>query len=477
MMWLKDIRNSTFNSGAALGLLCLFSLSPVYAESPELTPQDFYHGAELETTEAFPFYRVTLPEEVYRESVKPDLSDMRVFNSSGQAVTFSLSPVEQSSVEMRESPLRIFPLKMSVDKPDGSYQGERITLKSADGVEIKISQDEKSELATSYLLQVEGEQENQNLNQIVLNWAQSKHNWQAHVTVFSSLDLKSWHKQADNAPLMDLASGSDRLLLNHIDIDDNYNSKRARYWLLVINSDGQSSAPIITKANSIAIIRDQRTETVDLPFNAKAVSKIEVEYVLDRPQPLTTLSIVPEQKNTVLPISIEYRTSHDDQWHWLMNTVVYQLDGETGYRVSEPLSLNQKLVQGIRIKAINGNWGEQPPTMTGTRNQIDVIFNAQGSSPYLLAWGSHQAPAATMTIEQLIPASAIPKSGLNDLPRAHVGSVIVLGGEQRLTAMSSAEQASQWQKWLLWGLLIVGVFGLALIVVKLAREVMGSRPQ
>lgn len=474
-MWFKEIQHLMWNLRMLLGALCLFPLASVYADPAELTPQDFYKGAELRIDSPSPFYTVTLSDDIYQESVKPDLRDIRVFNGSGQAVTFSLSPVEISSVEQKNTVLQIFPMQMSVEQEASESRArEKVTLKSSSGIEVNLYDSNKNQLGTTYLLQAE--QGDLGLNQLVLTWDKPANNWQTKANVYSSNDLKNWRKLADKSPLMDLTSGNDRLLLNHIELDDNYRNRRAQYWLLVID-DKQSKAPAIVKAEGISITRKERTETVDLNFKAKVVSKTEVVYELARPQPLSSLWIVPEQRNTVLPINIEYRGSADGQWRTLTNTVVYQIEGENGRKTSEPLSFNDLLVQEVRIKAVSGSWGEDPPYIIGQRKRVNVIFNAQGNPPYLLVWGSSQANAATIPVEQLIPQSEIPERGLAYLPMARIISPMILGGEERLTATSPVEREALWQKWLLWGLLIAGVLILALIVFKLAREVMGNKSE
>ncbi|MFV0547384.1 MAG: DUF3999 domain-containing protein [Limnobaculum xujianqingii] len=477
MMSLIKIKKSTVTLRAALCGLCISVLPLAQADETELTPKDFYKGAELEVSAPSPFYRLTLPEDVYLETVYPDLRDVRVFNSSGQTVTFALSPVDSDTTEQQNIPLRIFPMQMSVNKPDENRREDKetFTFKSAGGVEVKLYQDGERKPQATYLLELNQDKDKSDdvgLNQIMLDWAQSNANWQAKVTLYSSRDLKDWRKQADNAPLMDLTSGTDRLLLNNIDLDDNYNSRRAQYWLLVVNSDENVAIPAISKAQGVVITRRTAVETIELAFKSETVSKTEAIYQLQRPQPLSSLSIVPEQSNTVLPVNIEYRSTEQDKWRPLSTAVVYQIHGDTGYRTSEPLAMNHLLVQGIRVKAVNGNWGDTVPKVVAQRERVDVLFNGQGNPPYLLAWGANQAAKATIGVNQLIPASEMQPNGLQGLPQAYVGNTMVLGGEERLTATSPIERAQQWQTWLLWGLLIVGVVGLALVVLRLARELM-----
>lgn len=474
MMFLKDIRKLTWRLRAGLAILCLPFTFSAQADDAPLTPMDFYQGAEVTSYETSPFYRLTLPESVYLNTAWPDLRDVRVFNNAGKAVTFALSRVDTPKTEQQVIPLHIFPMDMKVVKSNSEEAKNKVTLKSSNGVEINLYQDENGTSATSFLLQVDqGTKLENGFNQILLSWDRPKNSWQTKVSLYSSEDLKEWDKQADNAPLMDLTSGTERLLLNHIDINGYNTSRNSRYWLLVIDGDGQAVSPIITKAEGVVINRYSQTETFELPFSANVISDREVEYHLTRPQPLSSLSILLNENNTVLPISVEYRRqASDEQWLPLAKTVIYQMEDS---RASEPLALDQSLIQAIRIKAINGSWGDLPPRVTGKRNQVDVIFNAQGSPPYALAWGSNPAPSASIDAKLLVPASELPTDGLSGLPQAYLGESFILGGEERLKATTPAESSSQWQTWLLWGMLILGVLGLGLIVMKLAREVMGSK--
>lgn len=474
MIFLKDIRKLKFSLTSSIAILCLSTVFSAQAEEIALTPQDFYQGATLTTHQVSPFYRLTLPESVYLNTAWPDLRDIRVFNNAGKAVTFALHQVDTPKVELTNIPLRIFPMDMNVVKAGKNESRDKVTLKSTNGVEINLYQDEQSSLGASYLLDM-GEQAelNSGFNQMKLSWTQPKSNWQAKASLYSSDDLKVWNKQADDAPLMDLTSGSERLLLNHIDINEYNNNRHARYWLLVVDGNNSVAAPVIANAEGVVINRYSRTEMLELPFTAKPISDSEVEYQLARPQPLSSLSIVLNELNTVVPVSIEYRSYvTDDKWLPLAKTVIYQMDNR---RAPEPLALNQSLIQSIRLKAINGSWGNLPPKVIGERNQVDVIFNAQGSPPYTLVWGANLATSATIDAELLVPISELPQNGVTGLPSAYIDEPIVLGGEERLSATSQAERASQWQTWLLWGLLILGVLGLGFIVLKLAREVMESK--
>ena len=67
-----------------LGLAC------VGARAATLTPQDFAYGMPIIAGELATAYRLTLPPDVYRASVDRDLGDVRVFNSRGETVPYTI---------------------------------------------------------------------------------------------------------------------------------------------------------------------------------------------------------------------------------------------------------------------------------------------------------------------------------------------------------------------------------------------------
>ncbi|GKX56927.1 membrane protein [Leminorella grimontii] len=461
---------------AAVGLLATL---PASAEEPALTPQDFYQGAQLSTPASAPFYRLSLPDRVYSETAWSDLRDVRVFNHTGQAVTFTLEPLSLEKTERYELSLKVFPLQATANKANENGSEGKVVLKSADGIEVTLRPGaEQRAMGVTYLLKADGAQpprEGDGFEQITLDWNKSAANWQAKVSVYGSRDLKNWRPRATDAPLMDLLSGDDRLLLNHIDIDNNYSSRDDRYWLVVVNAEGQNALPTLNKAQAVSVIKHSDAQTLDVPFGVEKASKNEVVYQLKHPQPLSTLSVVPAQNNTVLPVSIEYRSTAEGEWRPLAHAAIYRLESADGYRISDSLPLNKMMVQSVRIKAVSGSWGEAPPEVKGERERVEVIFNAQGNPPYLLTWGAKIAPSASVEIGTLIPYTVMPKSGIESLYTAEVGPTVTLGGESRLTAESAAEASARWQTWLLWGLLIAGVAGLGVITLKLVREATGKR--
>ena len=453
------------NNWLLLGALGLAGVAN--AESVAEKPQDFAYGMQLATEGNAPFFRIELPETVYTESVWPDMRDVRVFNNQGQAVPFALTANVTTQENSQTFPLRIFPMN---GKKVTNQEQQVISLKSAGGVEVTLPVDSDKPMGKTYLLELPWHEGNYpRLTQLKLVWERLPENWQTRVSLFHSSDLKDWSTSAEDVPLMDLASGSDRVLLDNIDVDD---YSKPRYLLLVFNDAKTAPDLKLKSAQGIVSSRYTQQQRIGLTFKQKAVSSSEAEYTWQNPQPLNNISIRPTQGNTVLPLEIDYRSAANDTWHPLTKQVVFSVNG----RNAEPIPLNGLLVQGIRLKGINQQWGDSLPEVKAERDSQTLIFNAQGTSPFLLTWGNKAAQPQTIPLDSLIPAELRKAVDTDALPEAGLQSKVTLGGTERLSAVDAAEETSMWKKVLLWLLLVLGAGGLVLLALKLWKEVQ-QKPQ
>ncbi|MBW7983663.1 DUF3999 domain-containing protein [Enterobacillus tribolii] len=450
------------NNWLLSGVLCLSAAA--WAETVD-APSDFAYGIPLTTDSTSPFFRVDLPREVYTQTAWPDMRDVRVFNSQGMTVPFALFSAVATVESNTSYPLRLFPMR-------GHKSEERnrpvVSLKSASGIEVTLPVEEEQSVGRNFLLEVEEvEGGYPALNALKLEWTRLPENWQARVSVLYSSDLKRWNTLVSDAPLMDLTSGADRLLLDKIDLRDRGYRPNARYFMLTFRDDSAPAALDIRAAQGVVELKDAEPRRITLASQSKSVSAGEAEYVWSSPQPLNQLVVVPAQNNTVLPLEIEYRSSATESWRPLSKQVVYRLNG----RHSAPIALHGQLVQGVRLKGVNQQWNENLPQVSGERDVRSLVFNAQGSAPFLLAWGNKAAGEQAIDIQALIPEELHQSLSVDSLPDAGLQSVQELGGEARLHATSAVEQAGMWQKGILWAVLILGAGGLVLLALKVWREV------
>lgn len=458
MKWIKAVVCS-----ALLGLA-----GPALSnEAPAESPQDYAWGLTLETPEPSQWYRVILPLTVYEQSISPDLHDVRVFNQMGDAVPFSLVTPARRKAAVEPMPLRLFPLNSSpvaASRRADNDSGE-IRLRSRSGVEIVLEGEKARAKGQHYLVTLpENTADAISVSQLQFTWDTPKTPWQTKATVYASRDLKRWYPLREEMPLMDVASGSDRLKLDRIDVDITLSSDSTRYLLVVLDEPNMA----LTLKGVSAVRRAAQPETAQtgLEGQGKRVSATEAQWQWARPQPLTSLSIVLEEDG-VLPVEIAWRSEQKGEWRPLKKEVLYHLDGKS----SEAIALSGALVEGIKITTLSARMPEPLPRVVGNRDSYELVFNAQGKAPWLLAWGNGAAEAASITPDMLIPQALRKTHDVANLPEAYVRDAVKLGGEARLTATSAGERESMTKTLMVWGVLIAGVLLLAVMAFRIWREV------
>lgn len=430
------------------------------------SPMDYATGVMLETTEESPWYRLSLPPAVYQQTAWPDLRDVRVFNRQGDSVPFAMQVQKSPPVTPQTVSLRLFPLdKSPVSTGEEGHQGdESVLLRSQSGLEIHLQHSDSKALGQSYLLTLpENLTEPFSLAQLRLNWTLPAGNWQGKASVYYSQDLRDWGLAQEDTPLMELTHDNDHLKMDTIGTSVTLSSAGIRYLLLIL--DAQSPALTLNSVSAMAQSSQPESERIVLDSHATKMSNDVAVWRWLQPQPLNSLWIALEDEG-VLPVELEWRSDENAAWQPLTKTVLYRLNGKR----SEEIPLSGQMVEAVRMTTINARLPETLPEVTGGRDSYQLVFNAQGKGPYLLAWGNRAANRADVGLEMLIPAALHTSSEATDLPWAMAQESVRLGGASRLTAMSAADQQSRWNMFLVWGALIAGVAVLLAMAWRIWRE-------
>lgn len=456
MKWMKAVVCTTL-----LALSGMAFCDEMQTESP----RDYAFGRSLETSVPSQWYRVLLPLAVYEQSTSPNLDDVRVFNQSGEPVPFSLVTATRPQVVAQSTALRLFPLDASplAAAPDAG-DSNKILLRSGNGVEIVLEGQKAAVAGQHYLLtlpeQATGEMA---ISQLQLLWNPPQTSWQGTASVYYSEDLKRWYTLREDMPLLDVVSDQDRLKLDRIDTDTVLSTDANRYLMVVLNT--QSQGMTLTGVNAISAPAQMAPEAIDLEGEGEQLSTSEAQWHWAHPQPLSAVSFL-LNGDGVLPVEIAWRSTEKDTWHPLKKEVLYRLEGKT----SAPVSLNGERIQAVKITTLNARLPEYLPNVIGHRDRVDLVFNAQGKAPYVLAWGNGAAKPANLEPDMLIPADLRKTYDMANLPQADIVDDVALGGEARLTATSAGEQESRMNALLVWSVLIVGVILLALMAWRIWRE-------
>ena len=451
----------------AIGALLSVASTGFAADDVPETPQDYGWGRALTTAESSPWYRVELPAEVYQQSAWSDLRDVRVFNHQGERVPFSLEKQTEAPAGAQTTELRLFPLSTSPveSMPRDDVQGQRVWLRSPKGYEVMLEGERIEGVGQSYLLVLpDNTSGSLSVSQLQLDWDKPAVNWQGKASLYFSTDMREWGLLQKDAPLMDIASGSDRIRLQKIATTLSMSTEGPRYLLLVFDTP---ELPIrLTHASVVEDSSQDVVANVSLSGWANRISADEAQYQWSQPQPLNALSIRMDDEG-VLPVELAWRATAEDKWQPLSKAVLFHLNDQ----LSDDIAIPGHLIQGIRLTTVNAHLPEALPQVTGIRESQRLIFNAQGNGPFILAWGNKAATQAALPLESLIPARLRQQHEPETLPEAVAHERIKLGGESRLTAVSPADRASQWHTFLVWGVLVLGVLALIWMALRIWRDI------
>ncbi|MEQ4624794.1 DUF3999 family protein [Providencia manganoxydans] len=464
----------------------LFSGTIYGQNSQSLTPYDFYQGSELsENNEKTPFAWVELPSEAYMNSAhSKTLQDVRVFNGTGQEVPSALFFDSEESSETSQIPFSLQPLIIKADQVSSKEEtlNERqyllveVVPSKVSRIEIPSLQNRQDVKYQAFLLTRKSEQQrNLPIQTLSLDWDSSQQDWQAKSFIYASQDKQRWINISTNQPIMSLNSHAGEIRSNTIELlSGNDPALMAPYLMVITVADKEAHIPDLKSAEGTAKVfhSTRRQETCNFTTNNEGMSLNQLIYRLPSAQPLSSIAIHLQQTNRVLPLQIEYTANSGENWLPLSNIVAYNQIND-GKQVRNPdVSVNGLMVKKLRITALKGSWDDKPPYVEGKRDAVNLVFNMQGASPYLLAWGSQLATLDNLSYQELLGQSLTVEQLMHRYPELSVSNEIIeLGGEEQLTSNISAEGYFDWMTGILWGLLGFGILILVYFCWYLIKEI------
>lgn len=299
------------------------------------------------------------------------------------------------------------------------------------------------------------------LNSLRLDWLPVGSSWEQRIQVESSNDLRDWQILVQAQPLLELQQDGQQLRVDSV----HFPETRARYWRLTLD---RSPAPVIRTAEGVHAVQHSNPALTWLPMPLVDSPRAQ-ERIYRLPVALRAdyVRISLPQANSVVPYQLRWRSRADEEWQSLPPGVAWRLPAGQWQSSSPPRELGGAEILELRLSSHSG-WGQGDPQLElGRRNQ-HLLFNARGSGPWLLAWGSLAASSHYLAPEMLIPGFRDDK--LLDLSEAQAEVQQELGGERRRLEPGRSEIQARWQTRLLWLALLCGTAILALLAWKLWRE-------
>ncbi|QNK01526.1 DUF3999 family protein [Dyella telluris] len=420
---------------------------------------DYAYAFALDTHATAEAYRVVLTPEVYA-SANPsaDLGDMIVVNALGKPVPFALMPVAPPLKHDFETEVRLLALPVAAANSD-SVKVER----NASGG-IVISQDGRGATAQrpkSWLIDAGREV---NIDGIALVPASIQQDFQLHVSVEGSNNLRDWQLLSDDASLTRVHNDQDQVEQLSVELGGN---APARYYRLRL-TDGEvdwstGHAPTVTLTGSYTDAgadRASQLQWLDARVSGQAASDYDFELPATLPVEAVALALPATNSAARVHVLVQGR----DAASW---TEVSALDlvRAAGRKGDATATINMRSVSHLRVHSDTPLSGA--PSLRVGWLPPQYVFLPEGSAPYRLLVGSYSARRGEYPVDEAIGRLRGSHGEDWQPPVAALGA---RKDEAGAVALEAPKVPYDWTRPLLWVVLVVGALGVAWMAFSLLRQ-------
>lgn len=490
-------RISTSRLVRAAGMLA--SLAAMAAPALAADAATFRHQAAVVVEQPAAFVRLPLPVAVYAYSRQPGLADLRVVDARGERVPFALLTPRpnqpQPAENVRAAALYPLPARRPGEaEPAGPLEvqvvGDRITVRrlgaeggaggrtagTAGGGAAAAS---PAGPVPGWLFDL-GERAHDEAPAASLRLAWSgPAEFSAAFDLAVSDDLRQW-RSAGGGQLLALESATGRLMQPAVLLPAAAPRFVRLRWL------DPTQAPALTSAQQVrplrsSVVLDAPTALVVPPSPQPAAAATlgtavkpggappqeapgALHYDLGAVLPVVEIDLQLGGAQRVAPVRVQGRSTPDELWRELAQTVFYRLERNGAVDRPPPLAL-QAGVRYLRLVP-DARSGPLPAAPLAVQAQLlHLVFAAQGSAPYRLLVGSADSAPGALPIGTLVPAI--------DDERARMGRASLGAWSENEDVARQEAWRQRWVAWrpaLLWAVLLAGVAALGAMVWRLARR-------
>jgi hypothetical protein len=424
---------------------------PALAQSPT----SFVSSAPLALSGKEALHRVALPPEAYRDA-RGDLADVRIFNSSGEAVpiAFASDPEGQhdalAAVDLPQ--FAISALARSTGGP-----GSEISVRTQDGTLVSIRGQAAAPIAKPSAYLLDASQVKEPLRALVFDWVAAPGAQVVKVRVEASDNLKDWSALA-SGPLVRVENAGAALSQPRLE----FGARTAKY--LRITWD-------VAEFSLKGVRAEREGPTQPAPRTVSSVVATPGEhpgewlYDAGGRLPVEALRVRPADANDVLSANVLARNDPKEPWRSVTSAPFYRMQYEGADRESPALEIPRTAARYWMVR-LAGARSATPPVLEVQWRAVQVVFVARGEPPFMLAFGNPAARAVALPVSTLVPGYE--RLAEWRLPEARVGAVENGPGPsswEQLTASTSPRHV------VLWLILLGGVAMLGFMAWRLSRQV------
>lgn len=451
-------------------ILLLLFIPAVICARPNLTMQDFAYGIKLGAEKPDQLYQFYLPPEVYANTTSREIGDVRVYNSAGKMLPYSIkrSPLEK---KVKTAKLAFFPIysqKRNLNKIKLNVKtNKKGAMVAVDVNDSKFLELHKTKLI-GYIIDV-SKFKGKMARDLELSLRAKDQNWVQVIFLSASDDLQNWTWLSDSRSVIsELEYQGNSISKNTIPLERVNSKYLFLKWKGVANDFKLTDVKLNYYTGPVAPLN-----WVTLTPKKIKVRGSEYFYKTKGYYPVSEVNIVPGEddgSSYLYNAEVYSRAFREQDWHAFKNSLFYRFKSGNEELTNQPLELRYNYDQFWRVKFLNSIYQKEPINLVlGWRPDL-FTFLASGNPPYTLVFGSSGLTSDEFPLSILEQGS---KQTVQTIQIAENPELEVLSGEKSLR--EKLFTADSIQQIILWAVLIIGVLLVIWMVTKLLKQMRSEK--
>ena len=456
--------------------LLVLGLTTAAAALEALAPEHFATGRAIETRSADPLQTLLLDLPIYRGSVAPGLSDLRVFNAGGEVVPHAIRPLRQPGEAPAETaPVPVFRLPAERSRTGQAASG-RAGLARSHGVEVQLSDDgaivrvepvgppgesADAPASSTYLLDLSGLARSAVGLELLLGPEPGE--FVLPVRVEASDDLVHFRRLSTRSALARLDQAGHR-----IERSDVRFAPLGQRYLLLSSQGGPLPVEIRAARAQLAPTTAppprQEVRIAGAPVPGEPGAFL---FDLGGGVPVDLVQVALPQANTVVRAELLSGASVEGPWTRHFAGLLYRLERTPPLR-NGALAVTPRRQRWFKLVVApqGGGLGGGVPALEASWIPEQLLFVRRGEAPFALGYGRAGAADATFAASELVRTSGVAP---DEVPRASAS----LGAPYPVadaSVLSPRSEPTPPRTLALWAFLVVAVAVVLALSVRLLRQ-------
>lgn len=446
-----------------LAVSCLLAANIAAAAPP--SKNDYASGVSVNAGYTQPMIETILPDEVYRAVTRQDLGDLRVFNADGMPVPHAFCAARESTTpEATEQALQVFVLR---GREQIYTDNSRVAVETPAGTRVDVEESgaPAAAVVSGLIHIIDAREASEPLRAIRFDWESPDGVSEVKVRIEASDDLDRWQVIVPNSTLLLARQGDQELRRERIQLP-----RREYQYLRVQRIDNGPPLSInaviaeqVAAAEEIEPVWFTATRT---PSNESDALLFDAEHVA----PVTYARLRLRQENSTVSVAVQSRADEKAPWRTRWSGESYVIVSETVRRESPPARFDVTADRYWRVQILKDPQVYQDTVLELGYRPARLRFLAQGTGPFVVAFGSRRAEVARPAVCDGLLADVSAADRERMVEEGYTAQIVSLGGADALKPLPKKTPV---KVVVLWAVLVVGVallVGMALSLMKRVRK-------